>query len=69
MGQKRAHANAQPKAGEREPRDKDREGAFISSRSSMLSATDLAERKKENSAARSTVSELGAMNAHAPKTQ
>ena len=32
----------------------------------MLSAGDLAERKKENSAARSAVSELGAPHTHAP---
>ena len=66
MGAKRPHASAQPKPGDRELRDKDREGAgaFISSRSSMLSASDLAERKKEHSGARSAVSELGAPHTH-----
>ena len=35
----------------------------------MLSAADLAERKKESSAARSAVSELGAPHTHAPNTE
>ena len=68
MGQKRPHTNQQPHSNEREYRDKDRDAAgnFPSSRSSMLSAADLAERKKEIGTARSAVSELGAPHTHAP---
>lgn len=68
MGRKRPHGALQPEGRERDGRDKDRAtpGGFLSGRSSTLSAADLAERKKENSQARSAVSELGAPHTHAP---